>query len=289
MNLTLYRGDSTKIKEFEVKKTNKYCLLGQGIYLTDKLSIAHSYREKDVPTRHILFNGAADNRIQALDLSFETFCKAMWEKEHLRSEWWSKAPENVKRKYRQSNRKLFLDLIDNKKIQADYTSPPPVTAINNKYHKASSIIAAQKELEKNHTRYLKVVWNEEPNAGFVTKFEFNKNEFDTKVFHVDKACNDEFFWTLMHDAKLDVGIQTYDLAEYLKHQVGRNVYNSVDSRSGRYGSKNVWSKIAKIIEPYGFVGFEYNGGSRLGGGYNHRAFSIWDEEYVNDHKVQRFK
>lgn len=43
--LRLYRGDSTKVVKFDFNKTRKYSLVGQGIYLTNSIKIAQSYRE----------------------------------------------------------------------------------------------------------------------------------------------------------------------------------------------------------------------------------------------------
>ena len=44
--IDLYRGDSSKIKEFNLNKTNSYSLLGKGIYLTDTKRVAETYRDK---------------------------------------------------------------------------------------------------------------------------------------------------------------------------------------------------------------------------------------------------
>lgn len=50
--LRLYRGDSTKIVKFDFNKTRKYSLVGQGIYLTNSIKIAQSYREKNTSSRN---------------------------------------------------------------------------------------------------------------------------------------------------------------------------------------------------------------------------------------------
>lgn len=44
--LTLYRGDYTRIRKFAFHKTNRNCFVGQGIYLTDSIEIADTYRTK---------------------------------------------------------------------------------------------------------------------------------------------------------------------------------------------------------------------------------------------------
>lgn len=44
--IKLYRGDSTPIEHFDMRKTDKNALFGQGIYLTDNPEIADSYKSK---------------------------------------------------------------------------------------------------------------------------------------------------------------------------------------------------------------------------------------------------
>lgn len=292
MILTLYRGDADKIKEFEFKKTNKWCLLGQGIYLTDSLRVAHSYRTKggSKTAVHQLFYGAADNRNEALALAFPKFCEVLWVNEHGYRPWYSRVSDKDRKKHEDKCRPIFQKLIEDKEIVAEYTTAPVVTAIRGKYTKPSATIAWQKELEKKHKRYLKVEWEEIPNAGYVTRFEFKEHEFNPQVFNVDKACNDDFFWTLMHDSKVPIGKLGVTLDDYVRLNKGRYVFDAVQEAADRGERKtDLWRKISNIIKPYGFVGYEYNGGVRLGGGYRHRAFCIWDEDFVNEHKVERFK
>lgn len=50
--LILYRGDATKIDEFQVKETRKSCLYGRGIYLTVDKEVANDYRVKDNQRHH---------------------------------------------------------------------------------------------------------------------------------------------------------------------------------------------------------------------------------------------
>lgn len=68
--LTLYRGDAEKIREFSFHKTNKHCLFGPGIYLTNKQKVADSYRTKGGRSHSLysttLFSGHAKDRTEAL-------------------------------------------------------------------------------------------------------------------------------------------------------------------------------------------------------------------------------
>lgn len=284
MAVTLYRGDAQKIKEFAFSKTNKNCLVGQGIYLTDSLKIANTYRTKGTyeTAVHQLFNGEADNRNEAIEKAFPKFCEHMWHDEYGVCNWYSRVADKDKKRHEDKCRPLFRKLVEEKVITADYTSPPVTTALRSAYIKPSSTIAWEKDMKKKHKRFLKVMWVKHPNVGFVTRFEFDEAKFNPNVFNVDKACNDDFFWTLMFDSGLKIGHQANGLEEYIKHNKGTLVFNAVKERSD-------WKKVSQVLRPYGFIGYEYSGGMRLGGGHSHRAFCIWDEQFVNDHKVERFK
>lgn len=59
--LTLYRGDAEKIGNFRMTRANPSSLYGQGIYLTDTLDVAKTYRKKGS------FSGRPDgNQIKVL-------------------------------------------------------------------------------------------------------------------------------------------------------------------------------------------------------------------------------
>jgi len=295
MTLTLYRGDSVKIKQFEFNKTNKWCLLGQGIYLTNSLKVAQTYRTKDAGKSymHQLFYGECDNRNEAYEKGFGGFCKVLWEKEH---GWCTRYPTGTdQQKFEEKHRNKYRALIEAGEITADYTTRPVLDSGFSYYRNASQRIAKVKEEKKKHKAYIKVVWEEDPNIGYITKFEFEENKFEPFLLNVDVACNDEFFWSLMYDGGVRIGKQGGNMEEYIRANFGRKIFDCVaegfvDPRGKHHSHKqDAWRKIGNILRPYGTIGMEYNGGVRLGGGHTHRAFCIWDEEFVNDHKVERFK
>lgn len=289
MKLTLYRGDSSKIKEFELKKTYKYCLLGQGIYLTDSIKIAQTYRTKGSGeiAIHQLFYGEAANRNDAIEKAFGRFCERLWFKEH---GWRPRYPTGIEaKKYEEKHRAQYDRLVEEKVIVAEYASAPVPVYSSSPYRGVGGAIAMRKDMEKRHKRYLKVEWEENPNAGYMTRFEFDPQQFNPNVFNVDKACNDEFFWTLMYDHDVRIGQDAEGLEGYIRANRGRRVFDAVSSYEQKRSAAETWMKIARILKPYGYIGYEYNGGLRLGGKIHHRAFSIWDENFVNDHKVERFK
>ena len=111
---------------------------------------------------------------------------------------------------------------------------------------------------------------------------FQKVSLKKKVIHVDRAIGDVGFWELMYDNDVGIGIPHVDKESYII----QNIYTKLDLHNLH---SDTFKKVQSIVEPYGIIGFEYDGGSRLGGGYTHRAFCIWDEEFVNNHIVEQVK
>jgi len=292
MGIVLYRGDSTKIKNFEYSKTNKRCLLGQGVYLTDSLKIAASYRKKGVRSLYtkdpsILFDGEAKDRTEAFELAFPGFGKLMWEKEKDISDWWTRLNEKDKAKYLESKRELYNILIESKQIVAKYSTRSPAEEVIKIGKSASSVKSRIKSLKETHKNVIKVKLMEDIDIGFLTSFEFDEKDFNSSVFNVDIPCNDVWFWELMYSSKIMIGKKANNIDKYVSENIGSSVYKAV--RTETKDVKEPWNKIKKVLQPKGYIGYEYKGGVRIGFNVKHRAFCIWNDEYVNAHKVKRFK
>lgn len=274
--LILYRGDSNKIKEFKYKETNKYCLLGQGIYLTNKESVAHTYRTKGTreSNKEILFSGQSDNRATALEEGFYGYCVEKWVEDKGCMTKYPTDPKQKKR-FEDSQRLEYNRLIDKGEIVASYTD----------------VVGMVQYKSQKVKRSLKVVWTKlHVDIGYVTRFEFEEDHFNKAMFHVDQPCNDPAIWTLVYKNGMFVGTPYDNLSDYVKQNTGRKVAAST-ILPGLFGrdTRSNWLKLQRLLRPLGYLGFEYNGGMRLGGGGTHRAFCVWDENFVNEHKVERFK
>lgn len=283
--LVLYRGDSEKIHEFKFNKTFKHCLVGQGIYLTDNLKIADSYREKgsSVKKKLPLFHGHAANRLEAMEKAFKAYCETIWcEKKGYKcrpteKEWLS---------FQKTCQSEWTRLIEIGAIETKYVSHP--IAVGGKSGGRSSISGSasrshQKALKTTESPCISVILGNDITIGYVSKFVFNKNYIDNNVIHVDRPCNDVEFWGLMYDAGITIGTPYADRDSYVKGNFNNKILDSSKQ------SRTEWNRIKNILVPYGIIGFEYNGGKHLGGGLRHRAFCIWDENFVNSHKVERIR
>ncbi len=267
--LTLYRGDYEKIKQFDFHKTNKYCWVGPGVYLTESLSVAESYRTKGSSSGNkprILFEGKAKDRPDAIDKAFDTYFRAyhldlLPYKERKTAEWNEKA-----RKHAYA---LYQALLQEGKIKASYA--------------ASLYRDRRPEL-------LKVELETEETTGFITEFAFEKEDFEPAIVRIDKPIKDRMFWEILFERKVNFGLPAITKDEYLGMNLGRSYWgNNCALRPGARLTKEELTSVRKAISQFGYKGFEYSGGVPTGGSIRHRAFCVWDDAYVNQHRVRRFR
>lgn len=287
-NIVLYRGDSTKIKEFSLKKANKFCLLGKGIYLTNKPSVAQTYRMKGSSLWHLNTTVEAKDKPQAIKMILWTFYLC---------------------RFYQKDEKL-VDLF--KRIIKD----PKATARVSRIEDLKPEIL--QELEKSIYRQLEdgsitmtrgskvngkqsfTFQEDSSSIGWTTKFVFPEPYFTRNCVNFDAVQLDEGFLQILEDQRFwkdtrmeylkDGSVNEWD--PYLKFQNQRRpAYGTTESnRRLRLDSHGIrFDRLIPVLVSYGIHGFEYSGGARMGGYGYHRAFSIFDEQYVNDHRVERRK
>lgn len=277
--LTLYRGDATKIKTFDFNKTNDYCLVGQGIYLTDKVIVAESYRGKGSNTANekTLFHGEASSKGEALEFAKDSYLYKEWQKTHPGTA----PPKNKIKDLWEKHKYKFLNHLDNDEI----------TVQANRYPKG--VIYT-------------VVLNDSDPEGYLTKFVFPKKHFLSNVIDVDKTYPDEGFLEIIYETqtrinpKFNYGCLYLRVSQKKKKQDETlnnfvTTYPSFESfkrATQRKGLLNMglnWNNYIPILKTYGILGYRYSGGRHMGGCGTHNAYSIWDDEFVNDHKVSRMR
>ena len=277
-NIVLFRGDAEKVDEFDIRRTSRYSLLGRGVYLTDSRSIADTYRSKGLSSfksgRKVLFEGRANDRKEALEMALPHFADDFFPPIPYNT---PKAKREVLRKANiEKARKHFYQLVDEKQIVAEY-------------------------LSSTQDKYLRVSNLSLPAEGYLTEFHFNRRELNTSVIKVDGYIRDEGFWELMWEHNIPVGLESDNKEVYCRINSSAifNLSQSQTTKVSSYwrGEQNllrgklnraaIFTKIRHALEPYGYRGLEYSGGRYLGGNrYLHRAFCMWDDEFVNDHKVR---
>lgn len=273
--LTLYRGDAEKIREFDFSKTCKYSLFGPGIYLTNKVTVADSYRTKGArasdPYHRVLFTGEAKNRTDAFEKAFPTFASDLHHE--TTGLWLNRGIDKASKKFLDMAQTRYRLLIEEKLIVANYTQAP--TTVCGRY--------------VNNATRLEVIYDRKKVVGYVTRFEFEEKPFSDSMIRIDRPIRDTTFWELMYDRKVKVGVAAPDRHAYVvvnSDSFAKAIDFGSSVRSDRLGT---FRQIRHAVEPYGYRGFEYGGGLHIGGFGQHRAFVVWDDDYVNEHRVERFR
>ena len=237
--IKLYRGDSDKIEEFDFNKTNKSCLLGQGIYLTNNLSVAETYRTKGARNRSYAFVATitAKTKTEAIASALKQYIK------------------HYKGKNEKGLEKEFKEKIEKEVIK--------ITRLG--YYQ-----------QRNQDWHFE--FQEKEYAGYISIFEFPEPFFTRNCINFDASDPDKHFLEILENEELWINEKFH--TEFLKNKRHTLFY---ETRAIKF------NKLINILKDYGVHGFEYNGGKRLGGTLKHRAFSVWDEEFVNRHKVGQVK
>lgn len=273
--LELYRGDYSKISEFKFHKTDQNCLVGKGIYLTNSQELADTYRTKGSGISRPSISSSltiqkAKDRSHAFELAFDIFLRdVIMHERHPYSSL-------KKKSFIDKQRARYRELIQAGAIKAEYCFTPHGSSLRNievLYVDACKIFGIEKE-------------------GYVTSFAFPKSFLEANTINVDKRINDSTFWELMFEHKIKVGRKASSRCEYVRINKGLKICDETDAWTAlkdgeRRPSPATYNKIRSVLMPYGIIGFEY-----LGGAYTnrkHRAFCIWDEEFVNHYKVSRIR
>jgi hypothetical protein len=276
--LTLYRGDSTKIKEFEFNKTEAHSLVGQGIYLTTSLSVASSYRVKGHSTRDLsnfTMTVSAPTRSEAYDLFFEDYFL-----EYLRF-WGLRSSHPEGSKLRRNLHEL---------LKSNFRLALQEGQVTSKY---SAVDFDFKKRRLEDSTRITVTWKKTgaPPVGYLTRFVFDRRSFEAGVIRIDGAIRDPLFWEILWEKGLKFGTPYDTKAEYIQYNSNAGHWYRRDLHPHLQGRSSVTSSLLqslrRALQPYGYLGFEYQGGRYLGGLGAHRAFCIWDESYVNTHRVER--
>jgi len=253
--LTLYRGDFEKIKRFEFNRTSKSCLFGQGIYLTNSLEIANSYRHKGNNLSHedlgFRFSGLFYTIEEALDAALPSFAAF--------SQMKFKSPQDKR------NARWQLQLAyEDKRVKITASRPNTKLASRDYKHRADQ----KKDLRQQ--KYHFILSSNAISAGYISEFRFPSEVIQATMIPMDLPLKDETPLEILRDSGVVPNLK------------------STTSLSKIPDLRSYLRPMQRVFKSYGYKGFEYMGGYHLSGNWSHRAFVVWDEDFVNQHKVRRF-
>ncbi len=282
--LTLYRGDLDKITKFDYSKTNKRGLVGQGIYLTSDPNVASTYRTKTMKYGFVQSNEivlvqkkeAKTKNIAIEDVLKEYIIKVL-----------KKRPEDLTLDIRRQ----FEDLVSvgqiDIKIRREVRGAVNYSAFY--YRDASS------------------------STGHISVFKFPRRLFNDGMFNIsDRISSDIQLWEHLWEEgcfkalpmtfteirrtgrRVVGGLNGRMMYKYEEeeHQVSINSFQQFidkfdfDSSILMQDQLIKFTRLRSVLEDLGYLGIEYEGGY-ITAGIKHRAFCVWDSDFVNEHKVMR--
>lgn len=264
--IRLYRGDHTKINEFNVSRTNKRCLVGPGIYLTNNYSIAESYRLKNGKhsriygshtEKTVILKSVKTNNIgEAIQDAFTCYFDMYWMLRYHSGEKNSKAYfDRFKQDaYRQYRFDIEEGIVKFKRVRKNIR-------VTDKIFLRGYVVRSEDWVDCyiDNPEYEKI--------GYLSIFEFDRKLIQYATVKLG-FIREPYSRDLFSDITNDHDIQ-WDWAANTSLKV--NLHNA---------------KMAKrYFEPYGYIGIEYPGGTST----RHRAFCIWNEDLINQHIVNRVR
>jgi len=304
--LVLYRGDYEKIREFDISKTNRHCLVGRGIYLTDSLKVAQTYRTKGLYVNTGIITLAAGKfptKGAVIEKAMAAFYEYRWKEVH-GTEW-----STAKGKEKELFRVKCLDEWERLKDQGKITIANEDVRIGT-WVKGRIVSTIEKQTKVTYRPSDKVV-------GRISVFAFDNTEsaFDTKVVNLSEVIRDERVREVMADIPYfnPLGVPKDEYVKdfirivveqdlqicpggYTSHVYNRFIIRkrlplaekemTIIEKVKQRGANNALAKLARRLRDRGFYGFEYNGGV-ITSSIRHRAFCLWDDTFVNDHFIER--
>lgn len=283
--LTLYRGDTIQIEEFSFNKTKSQCLVGKGIYLTNSVAIAETYRTKGAyqyhknynPRNHedkVLIHGLEfPNKPAALEKAVYSFAMDIYRERTGKSHCIRKGkyPD-----FTFEDTPEFLQFIQ-KVARPEFNQ-----------HLEDDNIVVTSSPGNHRLRLFKVVLinRKKREIGKLSRFEFPEPFFSRNVLvtnEVERYVMDLIWENQIHNKAVKYDCVADFLSREFSHDWNGWKFYQQNKFKLDYYSIN-WNKLRSILVPYGIIGYEYEGGG-MTGGTRHRAFSIWDQDFVNKHRV----
>jgi hypothetical protein len=278
-NVRLYRGDSTKIDNFDAKQTSLYGLFGHGIYLTDNKRVANDYKSKGSDGEVLFRMEGAKNK-----------------------------QEIVRRWVERRAAKIDENGIDHSSEIAFWSSNVPYSDGGDWSVVTNDLRRTERE---KRVAYAQALWVKMSRKYEVRKkldgtFVIQKKtigalaEFDVPqevVRHcldAEAEINHHVMDSIEHALSKHGDMQTArDIKSFIRQQERegeqvsfREVFTNIGVDSPLRGDRAVLDYFISELQEQGYTGISYLGGITMGGGYKHRAYVFWDSDEINRYRVK---
>ena len=279
-HVRLYRGDSSKIEQFNVGATALNNLFGQGIYLTDNTRVAGDYTSKG-DSEDVIFRLSGRNmtRQQVLDYFIRQIARKLDEK----------GVDHSKEMRYWSHDVPYSD-------GADFGNM--TNELRQREHQQRIAFATQRwnQLSKEYEVRVKLdgtgVIQRKSQQGNIAVFDVPETYLRTFLNADDSIPDrvlDNLTWALR---KFEDKSTAGDIEQFVKQQewedetpTFRTIYTSITFESPLVSDGEAQATFIDSLQDLGYNGIEYTGGVSMGGGYRHRAYSAWDAEKINSYRI----
>jgi hypothetical protein len=269
--IRLYRGDHVKIRKFEAYKTSVHSLVGQGFYLTDNEKVAQSYRLKGSgigSTENVLLNQEVENMNVAREMALAGYIRfQLCRDRHYKIANDPKKVEALKPAYRSDFERLLED-----------------GTISIKWFQGTA---------GERTRRFQAIYLPD-DIGYITSFDFPRKHLESNVLNLETRTPDpgllDVAWERGCVRKSVRMTRTRTKENFDQPLETKEQLHALVSSNGVFPAMFNCNKLKDIVQrEYGIIGFEYKGGIRIGGLGTHRAFNLFDERFVNEHRTERYR
>jgi hypothetical protein len=272
--VTLYRGDSEKIAQYDIQQTDALALFGQGIYLTDNKRVANDYKSKGNQDRSIIWSVQGRNLTK--EQAIQTYVRLMG-------------------KYLDYDGKpmSFGQQIDygiTTRDQNGNLSPNPkdvkrVAVAWENWKKQAPQIEIRKQLDG------RIIFRKKDTRAVISVFQIPIRVIQ-KMINAEEPISDGLLHMLEYHLRRHQDDRTWqDISSFVKTQEWdgsrpsfRGIFTNIGADSP-LRDPDIQKDFRMELLQSGCPGIVYQGGLTMGGGYKHKAYVFWDNNTVNKYRV----
>jgi hypothetical protein len=273
--VTLYRGDSDAIQQYDVGRTDPLALFGQGIYLTDNKRVAGDYKSKGNQDQSVIwrFSGRNATKQDAID-------------RYIRMQGKYLDYDGNPLSFGQQ-RDYGMVTVDANGVHHPHPNDVKrIAAAHAMWQKMAPTIDVRKNLDGS------IVFQKKQARAVISVFRIPVRLIQ-KMIDAEAPVDDNLLYLVNHY-----------LNKYNDRATARDIDAFVRNQEFEEGSRPSFRMIFTNIGPDsplrdgevqeemrmellqdGHPGIVYQGGVTMGGGYKHKAYVFWDSNTINKYRV----
>lgn len=277
--VTLFRGDSTTIDQFDISKTDMYALFGRGIYLTDNKRIAGDYKSKGSGGDVLFRMRGAKSKKEVIQRYAERLARTIDADGN---------DHSSDARYWGGNAVPYSDGGDYSVITNDLRQNERAQRLQ---HALTHIKALMKTYEVRVKLDGEAVIQKKQGAANIAAFAVPA-QMVASTIHADAEIDSDVLSVITYHLK-HAGDRTTaeDIEQFVREEERENgqtpsfrtVFTGITRESPVHDNQE--EIISDLIE-MGYTGIHYLGGLSMGGGIKHNAYVFWDANAINACRIK---